>query len=354
MQSNTDFYMGALTGHGFLSLFDRLYDETADRAVLLKGGAGTGKSTLLKRLAAAAEETGGVERIHCSCDPSSLDAVLFADGKACAVDATAPHTLEPRLPGAVDTLINLGAYWDESVLRHAKPKIIELVKRKRKIYEEIYRCLAAAADACRQRKQISEQFIRYDKMNASVLHLAETVFPPKKDETGGELPRILYAVTPQGYVGFDETVTALAEHVTVLNDDYGIADLYLRKLRASLTESGYRFYSCADVLSDGYDALIVPEAGRAFVASSFLHEFSAKHTETVNMKQFVNASELRSYKARLAFHRKLANEMVRAASEKMREVGELHRILEGIYGAAMDFRAVEKCSDEVLRLFRLS
>ena len=241
MPPTVDFFMGAITGHGFVNYFDRLYNEDASRVILLKGGSGTGKSTLLKRVAAAAEtkNEGLTERIHCSSDPSSLDAVLFGSGKYGILDATSPHTMDPRWPGAVDSIVNLGDHWDESVLQKAKPKIVELGKRKRKIYEEVYRCLEAASDACKQRRRIVEPFVRMEKMNASVLRLAETAFPAKKPKTGHEKTRVLYAVTPQGYIGFDTTLAALAPRVTVLRDDHGIAGLYLTKLRASLLENGY-------------------------------------------------------------------------------------------------------------------
>ena len=355
MSTTVDYFMGALTGHGFVNLFDRLYDENASRVVLLKGGAGTGKSTLLKRIAAAAEEEEGtVERIHCSSDPSSLDAVCFGDGKYCVLDATAPHAMDPRWPGAVDSIVNLGDHWNEEMLQNAKPKIAELMKRKRKIYEEVYRCLEAASDACRQRRQISEQFIRYEKMNASVLRLAESAFPPKEEKAAKEEKRILYAVTPQGYTGLESTLPALAKHITVLRDEHGIADLYLHKLRASLLENGYAIVSCLDTLTDGLDALIVPEIGRAFVVSSFLHEYGGKPSDTIAMKQFVSVTELRSYKARLAFHRKLCTEMLRTVTDKLGEITQLHRMLEGIYGAAMDFDAVNRTSDALLASFGLS
>lgn len=93
MEPKVTFFLGANSPSGFYSLYDQMLDpDTARRVFLLKGGAGCGKSSLMKRSAAALEDLGEkVEYIHCSGDPDSLDAVIFPDLKAAIVDATAPH-----------------------------------------------------------------------------------------------------------------------------------------------------------------------------------------------------------------------------------------------------------------------
>ena len=87
------FFLGANCPDGFISRFDHLYDpENGWFAYILKGGPGTGKSTLMRRAAEHALGQGvQVEMIHCSSDPDGLDAVIFPDYKACIVDGTAPQ-----------------------------------------------------------------------------------------------------------------------------------------------------------------------------------------------------------------------------------------------------------------------
>ena len=87
------FYLGANSPTGFYSLYDQLLDpaEAAD-IVILKGGPGCGKSSLMRRVAKAVEGRGlDVEYIQCSGDPDSLDAVVFPALKTAIVDGTAPH-----------------------------------------------------------------------------------------------------------------------------------------------------------------------------------------------------------------------------------------------------------------------
>lgn len=93
MDRSVTFFLGANSPSGFYSLYDQLLPaREARRVFLLKGGAGCGKSTLMRRVAAALAEAGErVEYIRCSGDPDSLDAVIFPDLSSAIVDATAPH-----------------------------------------------------------------------------------------------------------------------------------------------------------------------------------------------------------------------------------------------------------------------
>ena len=87
------YYLGANSPSGFYSLYDQLLDPAeAEELLILKGGAGCGKSTLMGQVAARAEEKGlRVEYIRCSGDPDSLDAIILPDRHAAIVDGTAPH-----------------------------------------------------------------------------------------------------------------------------------------------------------------------------------------------------------------------------------------------------------------------
>ena len=87
------YFLGANSPSGFYSLYHELLPtEQADGIYIIKGGPGCGKSTLMRRVAALAEEAGEpVEYILCSGDPASLDAVVLPEKRVALVDGTAPH-----------------------------------------------------------------------------------------------------------------------------------------------------------------------------------------------------------------------------------------------------------------------
>ena len=92
-EPRVQFYLGANAPSGFYSLYDQLIDPDQARDVMiLKGGPGCGKSSLMRKVGAAMEEHGlPVEYIQCSGDPDSLDAVVLPTLATAIVDGTAPH-----------------------------------------------------------------------------------------------------------------------------------------------------------------------------------------------------------------------------------------------------------------------
>lgn len=91
------YFLGANSPAGFYSLYDHLLPPEEARAIyILKGGPGCGKSTLMRKIGAWAEEAGlETEYILCSGDPDSLDAVILPGRDVAIVDGTAPQGVVP-------------------------------------------------------------------------------------------------------------------------------------------------------------------------------------------------------------------------------------------------------------------
>jgi ABC-type hemin transport system ATPase subunit len=115
-----NFFAGGNTAYGFYSLFDYILGEKKGNLIVLKGGPGTGKSTLMKNLGNRLRERGAdVELFYCSSDSTSLDGVAAPGLKFAVIDGTLPHAVDLQLPGIYDEIINLGHFWDgEKLLPH--------------------------------------------------------------------------------------------------------------------------------------------------------------------------------------------------------------------------------------------
>ena len=142
----THFFLGANSGWGFQSLFDRFcVPEDHHDLLVLKGGPGAGKSTMMRKIGAAMEERGEqVEYLYCSGDPQSLDGVHIPRTKTAIVDGTAPHVVEPRYPGAADRYVNLGRFYDVDVLKDRREEIVRHTDACSAAYRRAYRALGAA------------------------------------------------------------------------------------------------------------------------------------------------------------------------------------------------------------------
>lgn len=93
------FFLGANSEEGFSSLYEQLLGGRFDDLLILKGGAGSGKSTFMRRVGAAVERTGErVVYINCSGDPDSLDGAIFLDRRAPSWTAPRPMCLNQAMP----------------------------------------------------------------------------------------------------------------------------------------------------------------------------------------------------------------------------------------------------------------
>lgn len=98
-------FFGASTPTGAMDYIENLTGKLSKR-YLLKGRPGTGKSTLLRKLAAASIERGlDTEIYSCALDSNSLDMIIWPELDVCLFDSTAPHLYEPSMPN--DAVIDM-------------------------------------------------------------------------------------------------------------------------------------------------------------------------------------------------------------------------------------------------------
>lgn len=180
------YFAGANTEQGFCGCFAEIpkgYEENK-HTIILKGGPGCGKSTLMKRIAEAADQRGmQCERYYCSGDPDSLDAVWIPDKNRLILDGTAPHAVEPEAIGVVEEIVNLGEWIRTEELTAQKKEITALVREKKRYYEQAYAMLKAAGSIHEERqKRIAEALD-----GASFEKYIDTIFT--KEEEAGEKTR---------------------------------------------------------------------------------------------------------------------------------------------------------------------
>ena len=147
MESFLNTYFASANGYsGFRSYFQEVFNpEHFDRLFILKGGPGSGKSTLMKRIAKRYDGELAVEKILCSSDKASLDGVIIKSEKrrVAVIDGTAPHTKDPIYPGAIDEIVSLGDFWNADSLISQREEILALSHAKALHYKNAYEYLAS-------------------------------------------------------------------------------------------------------------------------------------------------------------------------------------------------------------------
>ena len=147
------YFLGNNSAYGFFGNYKQELKDK-NKVVLLKGGPGTGKSTILKRLAKDAEERGfDYELWFCSGDPKSLDGVFVKNLNIAVVDATAPHATGADLPVIKDVIFDLATSLQRDKLAPHIEEIKRLLNCKKHSFMRAYQHLNIAL--CHYKNQIA-------------------------------------------------------------------------------------------------------------------------------------------------------------------------------------------------------
>ncbi len=343
----TEFFYGANTSKGFISYFKEMYDENFTMYII-KGGPGTGKSTLMKSIMQKAEQKGyDVTAVKCSSDPNSLDGVIIPELKVCIADGTSPHTLEPQFPGVVEKIINLSDCWDENILKENRKKIIDLTKKCSDCHRKSMQFLSAAATLKKDSIRLVNESVDMKKLRRFSVRFANKNFQKPNGKLGSEYKRFLTALTPQGIIYLSDTVEKMCDDITVLKDDEGgISSVILHEIRSYAMGCGYDVISCrCPMMPDLIQHIIIPDLKIAVVTGNGFHNKKYPKQNTVNVGRFMK--ETTDNTNRFAYNIKAQSELVNTAMQQMKKAKAFHDELEDFYKNAVDFSMVTEKQNEI-------
>lgn len=352
--SSPSFFLGANSPAGFTSYFDQLYNPVDGWfAYILKGGPGTGKSTLMKRAAREAQNAGiAAEMIYCSSDVHSLDAVIFPDKKICIVDGTAPHTTDPIFPGVADEIVNLGECWNKAQLEDKKAEIIAATLENRALHAYSHRYLAACGALYEDSAQLAFQGIDKEKVESYARVLGKKKFGNKQKNIGKEKIRLLSAITPDGLAYFEHTLSLLCDAVYIIEDEAGAAGaLLLAELRRLALEAGWNVTTCYCPMSlnKKIDALLIPQLSLGFAVANSWHPLAEiAPYRKIHARRFMRRDVPAAGKQRLRFQRKAERELMKEAIYYLEQAKKVHDRLEKYYVESMDYQKVTAIADEII------
>lgn len=344
------FYLGANSPSGFYSLYDQLIDPAqAEDLFLLKGGPGCGKSSLMRRVARTLSDQGlEVEYIQCSGDPDSLDAIRIPALGAAIADATAPHVLEPKFPGAAERYVNLGEFYDTPALKTIKGDIMACMSGYKGCYSRAYRCLNAAAQIGEDMRAILLTPALEAKMAKRAKGILSREVKKSGREPGRAVQRFLGAVTWQGPVCNYTTAEVLCRRIYELTDTYGLAHNMLTHLAAGAMAAGYDVIVCPSPMApDRMEHLLIPTLSLGFLSVSPALPWGKHPYRRIRIDAMADPELLHRNKARLKFSRKVSAALVEEGVESLAQAKAIHDDLEALYNPHVDFDGVYRTADEI-------
>lgn len=346
-------FPGGNTSKGFFSYYDHvLTQEKAKRIFILKGGPGVGKSTFMKKIAEGMCEKGfDVEYMHCSSDPDSLDGVVFPDLNIAILDGTAPHIVDPKNPGAVDEIINLGQFWREEGIAVNKDQILGINQEIGRYFTRAYCYIQAAYSLYRDSEAIFEQATDHGKANVLIANTVEEIFNGigPSELVGKQRHLFASAITPKGLVNYLSSLLTTEKVIAVYGNHGTGTERLLERVRMAAAERGLytESYYCA-LNPHKLEHLIIPELEVSLTTRNEAHDGEKAPLGEIDFNLLLNDTILEKYQQELRFNQEEYEKLLDRAIATIQNAKRLHDDLESYYIPNMNFSEVQKCQDALL------
>lgn len=343
------YFLGETTPYGFRTDFGKTISAEGYYTYILKGGPGTGKSGLMKRIALKFSDTDDIELYYCSSDPDSLDAVVLKNHRAIVVDGTAPHMFDAAYPGISQTILNLGECWDCEVLRDSAREIRLAADENALWHARCNRYVTALAAINSDIYSIGKDAVNLEKLEGFLERTAKKLLPKKFGDTQEFSFKKLSALTLGGYRS--QPLDNFTQ-VYVLGDPFfAVSDLLLQRIAERAASLGLEVTVsvCSLFKESVFEQVLLPKLGIAFCTSNFSNHYTDNDAAKINCLRFYNLKGISAKKQRLAFSKKASTELQSEAVACLNKAKDVHDILENYYIKAMDFGAVTAISDRITR-----
>lgn len=323
----SEYFAAQNSYYGFISHFDDLLErDDIKRIFLIKGGPGTGKSSMMKSIAAHFLNLDhSIEKIYCSSDPSSLDGVIISakEGSVALIDATAPHERDTHAPGAVDEIINLGEGWDDRFLISQKEDVNQLYLEKKKAYKTAYSYLAIAGKCEEHTKSIYELNLNRKEVKYWAEGILKDLSPTK---SGKSNERLISSFSRNGYVKNTDFLPR-AEQNVLISDSRPAAYMLIDLVKSIAEHRELSFIRYIYPLDPNLtEALFLPASGLLI---------SVTDKDGLDPEKFIGLPKEDMERTRKALE--IKEECLHEAERWLAISSDIHFRLENIYSQAMDF-----------------
>ena len=334
---------------GFRSYFNEIFDPYDFlRIFVIKGGPGTGKSSLMKSICTNFEKRGyETEAVFCSSDASSLDGVIINSkkGKVGILDGTAPHETDAKLPGAIDEILDLGNLLNKKKLEKQRSEICELVREKKKHYNDAYEYLKIAGELFTlTQRHLLKSFLRIDiKVFLDIISNITTINSGRNERI-----ELFSSFGKSGYYKFNLKDYEFKNNISV-SGNYGSEYLFMRNLLAfaRVNSLSYIRYPApySDELTDGI----------YFIDNDTLVAIGDDFDKKINSFEFVCEKSFKESRDILKCHFDEFNKYLERSKNEFSSASKNHFELEKIYSSAMNFNVISDIQEDLIeKIFELT
>jgi hypothetical protein len=343
-----EYFASANTSGGFKSYFDTVFShDSLERLFVIKGGPGSGKSTLMKRAVSYFLSLGvDTEAFLCSADPESLDGVIFGS-KVAIVDGTSPHATDPMLPGAFEEIVDLTKFINVKDAELRRARLVELEGVKKACYRRAYAFMSSAAEIKREIAKSATGWLSYGKMYSAVERYMKQNRWSADTLQGGV--RLIDGIGSKGFVHLD-TFKDLSKNICYAVNTHGCEGALMDCFIECACERSVSAVKSPDLFLQGaVSGALFPSVGTAVVTACESDDLYADGVRVFNMERFLNRESLKNDRARMKRAKKCVSALVGSALESFHDAGLAHAEIESLYRPCIDYGEVEGAGEEVIR-----
>lgn len=275
------------------------------------------------------------------------------------VKEPASHIVDPKNPGAVDEIINLGEYWNESLMRSGREAVLQSNARVGRLFRIAYCSLREAKviiDEWESYITEAQCFAKVNEITADILQEIKDGCTPQYKKAAKSRHLFASAITPLGPVTH---WPSLLQGVTRLHSIQGLPGSGKSTVIARAVELADTLGLDTEVFHRPLDpakldGVIIPALKLAVVNSGLPFSFDPAKVAGLqvagehDLSAFLDQNVLERYAEEI----KGATERHRSAfnrgSEYIRLAKAEHDVMETFYIPAMDFAAIDRKREETL------
>jgi len=347
-------FAGSNSSEGFYSYFDYIINpDDAKRIYILKGGPGVGKSSFMKKFGSKMSSQGyGVEYIHCSSDENSLDGVLVTELKVAFIDGTAPHIVDPKLPGTADEIVNLGIYINSKEIEKHKKQIIEINKRISQCYNSAFRYLKSASIISDEINSIYDRFTDITKFSTLCEEITNKLFTNAafNNNPGSIRKMFTEAYSANGYINYTDSFCSNLKTWAIIGENTNYSSKLLDFVVSEAVRRGFHVECFYKPLNpEKLQHIIIPDLN--IMLKSTENQLSCNYDEFVNLHDIMDLENLKTYISDIENNLHLYDLIIKNALDKLTETKKHHDLLEIFYVNNMDFKGVDQCFENIINQY---
>lgn len=345
-------FPGGNTSRGFYSFYRYILgQEEARRIICIKGGPGTGKSSLMKKVGIYFNEKGyDIEYHHCSSDNNSLDGIVIKGLNVAILDGTAPHVVDPQNPGAVDEVLNMGDCWDEDGFKKYRHKIIDINRKVGKTFKRAYRFFGAAKLVYDDWYTYNSEALNNNKLNLLKESLKDSLLTTSPSNIGFDRHLFATAFTPNGIITYIENLCSDYKNIYVLKGGPGTGKTnVLEYLSTEALRRGYYveiFHT--PLIPEKIEHILIPDLNVAILTSNEINNLDLQGT-IIDMKDYLNPSTLEKNKVETEYDAAEFYTLLNKGLATIKQAKGLHDQLETFFIPNMDFSKLDTVFEKIIK-----